>query len=110
MKTCLVGVAALPVVMACGRDPTGPTTGIEFRLAPATCLNVGTPNLGLQLWIDSVFRSRAVVSVGEVSQPIPVEPGKHSAFAREDYPGGYTWPAQTVIVPQDSSRLVSLPC
>src|SRR5580765_480301 len=83
------------VVMAC-RDTTGPTTAIQFRLDPATCLDVGTPNLGLQLWIDSVFRSRAVLSVGELSQSIPVDPGTHRGFAREDYPGGYTWPEQTV--------------
>jgi hypothetical protein len=109
MKMLLVGVAALSVVLAC-RDPTGPTAAIQFRLDSATCVNLGTPNLGLQLLVDSVLRGRAVLSIGEVSQLFPVQPGTHTAFAREDFPGGYTWPTQRVIVPQDSSKLVSLPC
>jgi hypothetical protein len=102
----------LALVVACGA--TSPSiTAIQFKLDPSTCFDMGTPNLGVQLWVDEVLRAHDTLSIGELSKAVPVEPGQHTAFAREEsigYGPGYMWPRQSVNVLRDSSRVVLLRC
>lgn len=85
-------------------------TAVNYRLDPQTCFDMGTPNLGVRLFLDGALRATDTLSIGEFSKPVAATPGVHTAYAQEDYSGGYVWPSTTVVVQSGQTVTVLLRC
>lgn len=110
MKSAKWLVLSLVLLTACG-ETSGPVTGINFQIAPDPGCSLGTPNLGLLLFVDGVQRARDALSIGEFSIVIRVAVGDHTAQAKEDTgPYGYAWPQQRVTVIAGQITTVRLAC
>lgn len=106
----LLAVAACSELQAGPNEPSAQaTTGVQFWIDPQKCYDLGTPNLGLRLFVDGALRRVDTLSIGDRSDVLGVTPGHHDVAAQEDYQFGFVW-SQQITVNAGQVAVVTLGC